>query len=86
MLLSLWLRDALALSVIEDKTSVHAEQEIINLDQKEDLIKFVARFGEPRRIIAALASVDRAMHRARQQLQLRPVMMELVVELESALV
>lgn len=78
-LLTLWLRDALALST-------KAEGEIINRDQLEDLTKFVARLGEPRRIIAAIASVDRAMHRVKLQLQLRAVMLELVVELEQALV
>ncbi len=78
-LLTLWLRDALAIST-------KAESEIINLDQLEDLRKFVTRFGEPRRIIAAIASVDRAMHHAKLQLQLRPVMLQLVVELEAALV
>jgi DNA polymerase-3 subunit delta' len=77
-LLTLWLRDALALST-------KAENEIINLDQKEDLTKFVARFGEPRRIIAALSAVDKAEHLTKLQVQLRPVMMQLVVELEEAL-
>ena len=78
-LLTLWLRDALALST-------KAEGEIINRDQLEDLTKFVVRLGDPRRIIAAIASVDRAMHRVRLQLQLRAVMLQLVVELEQALV
>ncbi len=77
-LLALWLRDALALAT-------HAEREVINRDQMEDLAKFVSRLGEPRRIIAALAAVDRAMHRVRLQLQLRSVMMQLIVELEEAL-
>ncbi len=85
VLLMLWLRDALALSVANDNRS-DAENEIINLDQLEDLRKFVARFGEPRGIIAAIASVDRAMYYAKLQLQLRPVMLQLVVELETALV
>ena len=78
-LLVLWLRDALALST-------KATEEIINRDQIEDLTKFVDRLGEPWRIIAAIASVDRAIHRVKLQLQLRAVMMELVVELEQALV
>ena len=78
-LLVLWLRDALALST-------KAGEEIINRDQIEDLTKFVERLGEPRRIIEAIASVDRAIHRVKLQLQLRAVMMELIVELEQALV
>ena len=79
ILLTLWLRDALALST-------KAEDEIINLDQKEDLTKFVTRFGEPYHIIAAMAAVDKAQHLTKLQVQLRPVMMQLVVELEEALV
>ncbi len=78
-LLTLWLRDALAMAT-------NAESEIINLDQKEDLTKFVTRFGEPRGIIAALAATDKAMHLTKLQLMLRPVMLQLVMELEEALV
>jgi len=79
VLLTLWLRDSLALST-------KAESEIINLDQMEALARFVERFGAPQRIIAALASVDKAMHLTKLQVQLRPVMMQLIVELEAALV
>jgi DNA polymerase-3 subunit delta' len=78
-LLTLWLRDALALSTL-------AESEIVNFDQKEDLMKFVTRLGEPKRIIAAISAVDRAMHLTKLQLQLRPVMLQLVMDLETALV
>ncbi len=84
VLLTLWLRDALALSVAKGGLASE-DREIINLDQKDDLMKFVSRFGDPRRIIAAIASVDRAMYHARMQLQLRPVMLQLVAELEVAL-
>jgi len=84
VLLTLWLRDALALSVVKDKMS-DTENEIINLDQLEDLKKFVTRFGDAHRIIDAMAAVDRAMHHAKLQLQLRPVMLQLVVDLELAL-
>jgi hypothetical protein len=84
VLLTLWLRDALALSVAKDSVADQAN-EIINLDQLEDLKKFVARFGDPHRIIDAIASVDRAMHHAKMQLQLRPVMLQLVADLETAL-
>ncbi|MDP4198160.1 MAG: AAA family ATPase [Bacteroidota bacterium] len=78
-LLALWLRDALALTT-------KAEAQIVNLDQMDALVRFVGRFGDPRGIVLALAAVDRAMHLVRLQLQLRPVMMQLVVELEEALV
>jgi DNA polymerase-3 subunit delta' len=82
-LLSLWLRDALALAVAPNGET---EREIINFDQLEDLKKFVSKFGEPKRIIEALGSVDRAMHYTKLQLQLRPVMLQLVNDLETALV
>jgi hypothetical protein len=68
-LLTLWLRDALALS-----TEAHSE--IINLDQQEDLTKFVSRFHQPKRIISALNAIDKAQHLTRLQVQLRPVMMQ----------
>jgi len=78
VLLALWLRDALAM------TTDSAER-IINLDQREDLEKFVARFGQPKRIIRAIKAVESAHSQARMQLQLRPVMINLVLELETAL-
>ncbi len=78
MLLTLWLRDALALAT-------KAEHEIINLDQKEALVRFVSRFGDPQRIIVAIGCIDRAMQLTRLQLQLRPVMLSLIVDLEAAL-
>jgi DNA polymerase III subunit delta' len=78
-LLALWLRDALALAT-------KADAQIVNLDQMEALTRFVSKFGDPRRIARALASVDRALHLVRLQLQLRPVMMQLVMELEETLV
>lgn len=77
-LLALWLRDALALAT-------QAEAQIVNLDQMEALTRFVGRFGDPRRIARALSSVDRATHLVRLQLQLRPVMLQLVLELEETL-
>lgn len=80
LLLTLWLRDALALAV-----NANAEREIINFDQREDLKKFVAKFGDARRIIEAIRSVDRAIHYTKLQLQLRPIMFQLTLDLESAL-
>jgi DNA polymerase-3 subunit delta' len=78
-LLTLWLRDALALAS-------NADEEIINLDQKELLQRFTSKFGEPRRIIRAIAAIERAQHLTRLQVQLRPLMLQLVAELEEALV
>ncbi len=78
VLLGLWLRDALALA-----TGSH--ERIINIDQQQDLDKFVSRFGEPPRIIRAIRAVEQAQGQTKQQLQLRPVMLNLVMELEAAL-
>lgn len=77
-LLALWLRDALALTS-------EARQEIINQDQLDALERFVSRFGEPARIIEALKAVERAQGLARAQVQLRPLMIDLIMELENAL-
>lgn len=77
-LLQLWLRDALALST-------DANDQIINIDQREDLDRFVARFGKPAKIIEAIRAVERAQHLTRQQVQLRPLMLDLVLGLEQAL-
>jgi DNA polymerase-3 subunit delta' len=77
-LLTLWLRDALAMST-------EADEEIINLDQKDALTRFVSRFGDPEKIVHAIHHIERAQTRARLQLQLRPVMLQLIVDLEEAL-
>lgn len=77
-LLALWFRDALALST-------EAKDQIINIDQTEDLTKFVSKFGEPTRIIEAIRAVERAQMLTRQQVQLRPLMLDLVMGLETAL-
>lgn len=79
ILLTLWLRDALAIST-------DSSEQIINIDQREDLDRFVSRFGEPDRIIKAIRAVERAQSLTRQQVQLRPMMLDLVMGLESALV
>lgn len=78
-LLMLWLRDALAIST-------ESGDQIINIDQREDLDRFVSRFGDPERIIRAMRAVERAQSLTRQQVQLRPMMLDLVMGLESALV
>lgn len=78
-LLALWLRDALALST-------KADAQIVNIDQMDALTRFSQRFGDPYRITRALAAIDRARHLTHLQVQLRPVMLQLVMELEEALV
>lgn len=79
LLLALWMRDALA-------TASGASEHILNVDQKEDLEKFVARFGDIPRILFAIEAVEQAQKHVRQQLQLRPVMIDLILRLEDALV
>ena len=76
--------DPLAVTLDLSNVTDSAER-IINLDQREDLEKFVARFGQPKRIIRAIKAVENAHSQARMQLQLRPVMLNLVLELETAL-
>jgi DNA polymerase-3 subunit delta' len=78
-LLQLWLRDALAIAA-------GSEDKIFNADQLEDLKKFTARFGSPKALVEAIHSIEAAKRKVYLQLQLRPVMLELVVELERALV
>ena len=78
LLLALWLRDALALAT-------NSDDRIINLDQRTDLDRFVSRFGDPPSIIKAIRAVEKAQSQTRMQLQLRPVMLNLVMELEGAL-
>jgi DNA polymerase-3 subunit delta' len=78
-LLTLWLRDALALSTQAN------DEEIINLDQKKELSSFVAKFGDPEKIVQAIHHIERAQSLTRLQLQLRPVMLQLVGDLETAL-
>jgi DNA polymerase III subunit delta' len=79
ILLMLWLRDALAIST-------DSIEQIINIDQRDDLDRFVSRFGQPDKIIQAIRAVERAQMLTRQQVQLRPMMLDLVMGLESALV
>jgi DNA polymerase-3 subunit delta' len=77
-LLALWLRDALALSS-------GGEEYLFNNDQLTELKSFVSKFGAPRNIISALRAVEIAQRNVHLQLQLRPVMLELIIELERTL-
>lgn len=78
-LLTLWLRDALALSS-------GSEEFIFNNDQIEDLKRFTGRFGEPKNIVKALRSVEIAQRNVRLQVQLRPVVLQMVIDMEQALI
>lgn len=78
-LLSLWLRDALA--VCSGST-----QSVYNIDQLERIEKFTAKFGTPQKILAALRAVDIAKRNTRLQLQLRPVLLTMMMDIEEALV
>lgn len=77
-LLELWLRDALALTS-------GAEAAVFNVDQLDDLKRFTSRFGSPVALIEAIHMVESAKRKVTLQLQLRPVMLELVMDLERAL-
>ena len=74
-LLELWLRDALAISS-------GAESAVFNIDQLDDLRRFTSRFGAPSALIEAIRAVELAKRKVSLQLQLRPVILELVIDLE----
>jgi DNA polymerase-3 subunit delta' len=78
-LLTLWLRDALAISS-------GSEEYIFNNDQLDDLKRFTSRFGVPLNIVKALRAVEIAQRNVRLQLQLRPVVLQMVIEMEAALI
>ncbi len=78
-LLELWLRDALAISS-------GAEKDVFNIDQLDYLKRFTAKFGTVAHIVAAIHSVEDAKRKVFLQLQLRPVMLELVMNLENNLI
>jgi len=62
------------------------EKYLFNNDQLEDLKKFTAVFDEPRNIVKALRSVEIAQRNVRLQLQLRPVVLQMVMDMEQALI
>ncbi len=78
-LLTLWLRDALALASGSD-------QYLFNIDQLDYLKRFTTKFGNPRNIANALRTVEVAQRNVRLQLQLRPVVLQMVMDLEQALI
>lgn len=78
-LLELWLRDALALAS-------GAGGVVFNVDQLDALERFTSRFGNPAALIEAIHAVHAAKRNVALQLQLRPVMLELVMDLERSLV
>jgi DNA polymerase III subunit delta' len=77
-LLSLWLRDALA--ICSGSTG-----SVYNIDQIERLEKFAAKFATPQKLIAAMRAVDIAKRNTRLQLQLRPVLLTMMMDIEEAL-
>ncbi|HYM21373.1 MAG TPA: AAA family ATPase [Candidatus Kapabacteria bacterium] len=78
-LLELWLRDALAIAS-------GAEKDVFNIDQLDYLQRFTKKFGSLPRIVEAIHFVEEAKRKVFLQLQLRPVMLELVMNLEQALI
>jgi DNA polymerase-3 subunit delta' len=78
-LLTLWLRDALAISS-------GSEEYLFNNDQLDDLKKFTSRFGVPGNIVKALRTVETAQRNVHLQLQLRPVVLQMIMDMEQALI
>jgi DNA polymerase-3 subunit delta' len=78
-LLTLWLRDALAIASGN-------EDYLFNVDQLDYLKRFNAKFGNPKNIANALRTIEIAQRNVRLQLQLRPVVLQLVIDMEQALI
>lgn len=78
-LLSLWLRDALALA------SGSSDLYLFNIDQRDALNRFVEKFGDPKGIVEALGHVRIAERNVSLQLQLRPVFLQMIIDIEKAL-
>ena len=77
-LLSLWLRDALAISS-------GSAGSVYNIDQIERIEKFTTKFATPQKLITAMRAVDIAKRNTRLQLQLRPVLLTMMMDIEDAL-
>jgi DNA polymerase-3 subunit delta' len=77
-LLTLWLRDALAISS-------GSNEYIFNNDQIDVLKNFTAKFGNPAGIVKALHIIEIAQRNVALQLQLRPVVLEMAMDIEEAL-
>jgi len=77
-LLTLWLRDALAISSGSDEY-------IFNNDQLYTLKNFTAKFGKPANIVKALHIIEIAQRNVALQLQLRPVVLQMAMDIEEAL-
>ncbi|MEI8134063.1 MAG: AAA family ATPase [bacterium] len=77
-LLTLWLRDALAIVT-------GSEEYLFNSDQLETLKRFVSGFGTPAGIVKALHVIEQTEIHIKLQLQLRPVILQMAMEIEEAL-
>ncbi|MCU0428220.1 MAG: AAA family ATPase [Candidatus Kapabacteria bacterium] len=79
ILLLTWIRDAYALSVSE------REDTIINIDQIEDLKRFVGRFGVSGNLDAAARAIEQAIERLRRNVNITLILTTLALEVRRTL-
>ncbi len=79
ILLLTWIRDAYALSVSE------REDTIINIDQIEDLKRFVGRFGVSGNLDAAARAIEQAIERLRRNINVTLILTTLALDVRRIL-
>jgi DNA polymerase-3 subunit delta' len=79
ILLLVWIRDAYALSVSE------REDIIINIDQIEDLKRFVGRFGASGNLDAVAAAIERTIDRVRRNVNVSLALTTLALDVRRIL-
>ncbi len=79
ILLLTWIRDAYALSVSD------REDTIINIDQIEDLKRFVGRFGVSGNLDAAARAIEQAIERLRRNVNATLILTTLALEVRRIL-
>lgn len=81
ILLLVWIRDAYALSVSEG----HAEGNIINIDQIEDLKRFVGKFGAGGNLDAVAGAIERTIERIRRNVNISLALTTLALDVRQIL-
>ena len=79
ILLLTWIRDAYALSVSD------REDTIINIDQIEDLKRFVGRFGVSGNLDAAARAIEQAIERLRRNINVTLILTTLALDVRRIL-
>jgi DNA polymerase-3 subunit delta' len=77
VLLLLWMRDAFALSVSDN------EEAIVNIDQIEDVRRFVGRFGTRDNLDAAARAIEHAVELLRRNVSMTLLLIKLTLDLRA---